>query len=112
MSYIIHTLLQSLYIHLLYDYSARKGATDWQVKYLLVCLFVCRHEFILFFLLGPFNGQWGDWESWGSCSKSDSKNMYGTGTHVRYRYCNNPPAMCGGDVCVGLNSQDGICRGK
>ncbi|CAG2203442.1 unnamed protein product [Mytilus edulis] len=50
---------------------------------------------------GPVDGQWGSWGSWGSCSYPGSASIYGTGTHIRRRYCNETAPMCGGDDCIG-----------
>lgn len=37
---------------------------------------------------------------------------YGTGTHVRYRPCNNPSPICNGDYCIGDDEVTENCRGK
>ena len=42
------------------------------------------------------DGNWGSWETWGSCSKT-----CGTGSRLRTRECNDPPPMAGGAECVG-----------
>ncbi|XP_071177797.1 uncharacterized protein [Mytilus edulis] len=59
---------------------------------------------------GPVDGQWGTWGSWGSCSYPGSASIYGTGTHIRRRYCNETAPMCGGDDCIGPSSDSGNCR--
>lgn len=40
-----------------------------------------------------------------------SSSQYGTGTYVRYRECDNPPPICTGDYCIGVNNETGNCRG-
>jgi len=63
-------------------------------------------------IAGPVDGQWGDWGSWGSCVKDSTSSVYGTGETIRFRECDNPPAICGGDDCVASNNEIGNCRGK
>lgn len=65
-----------------------------------------------FFSLGPIAGQWGEWGSWGNCQMPPGSSGYGTGTHVRYRACNNPSPICNGDYCVGDDEVTENCRGK
>jgi len=40
-----------------------------------------------------------------------SSTIYGTGTYVRCRGCDNPPPICNGDYCIGMNNETGNCRG-
>ena len=42
------------------------------------------------------DGNWGQWEHWGSCSKSCEG-----GNQSRIRHCNDPPMAYGGVSCVG-----------
>lgn len=67
--------------------------------------------YLILYMLGPVDGQWGSWGSWGSCSYPGSASIYGTGTHIRRRYCNETAPMCGGDDCIGPSSDSGNCRG-
>ncbi|XP_058791063.1 A disintegrin and metalloproteinase with thrombospondin motifs 9 [Phymastichus coffea] len=46
--------------------------------------------------LEPLDGQWGDWSSYGECSRS-----CGGGIERKYRECNNPAPKHGGNYCVG-----------
>ena len=50
------------------------------------------------------DGNWGSWETWGACSKT-----CGTGSRLRSRHCNDPPAMNGGADCVGDNFEQDYC---
>ena len=51
------------------------------------------------------DGNWGSWETWGECSKT-----CGTGSRLRSRECNDPPAMNGGAECVGDNFDQDYCN--
>ncbi|CAG2234856.1 unnamed protein product [Mytilus edulis] len=59
---------------------------------------------------GPIAGQWGEWGSWGNCQMPPGSSGYGTGTHVRYRACNNPSPICKGDYCIGDDEVTENCR--
>ena len=52
------------------------------------------------------NGNWGNWTSWSSCSVT-----CGNGTQVRYRLCNNPAPLLGGNPCGGPDSENVTCKG-
>ncbi len=51
------------------------------------------------------NGNWGNWEVWGSCSLT-----CGSGSQSRTRLCNNPAPSNGGAVCVGSASESQLCN--
>ncbi|KAK0098756.1 hypothetical protein PV326_004035 [Microctonus aethiopoides] len=46
--------------------------------------------------LAPSDGQWGEWGRYGECSRT-----CGGGIKKKYRECNNPPPLHGGNYCVG-----------
>nr|XP_054608122.1 hemicentin-1 isoform X2 [Nothobranchius furzeri] len=46
----------------------------------------------------PINGNWGPWNSWGSCSKTCNG-----GQMRRYRTCDNPRPAHGGRMCAGAD---------
>ncbi|MED6275796.1 Hemicentin-1, partial [Characodon lateralis] len=52
----------------------------------------------------PISGNWGQWSSWGSCSKTCSG-----GQMRRYRTCDNPRPAHGGRACAGADSQMQKC---
>ena len=52
------------------------------------------------------NGNWGSWESWGSCSVS-----CGGGERIRRRSCNNPAPENGGLDCQGAVEEIQTCNG-
>lgn len=52
----------------------------------------------------PIDGKWSDWSAWSGCSAS-----CGSGTKIRYRKCNNPPAIHGGAYCSGENVESSSC---
>ncbi|XP_034531212.1 hemicentin-1 [Notolabrus celidotus] len=52
----------------------------------------------------PINGNWGPWNSWGSCSKTCNG-----GQMRRYRTCENPRPANGGRACAGADSQIQRC---
>uniref|UniRef100_A0AAQ6AQU4 Uncharacterized protein n=1 Tax=Amphiprion ocellaris TaxID=80972 RepID=A0AAQ6AQU4_AMPOC len=51
-----------------------------------------------------FNGNWGPWSSWGSCSKTCNG-----GQMRRYRTCDNPRPANGGRACAGADTQIQRC---
>ncbi|XP_035996829.1 hemicentin-1 isoform X1 [Fundulus heteroclitus] len=52
----------------------------------------------------PISGSWGQWSSWGSCSKTcDGGQMR------RYRTCDNPRPAHGGRACAGADLQTQKC---
>ncbi|XP_076007425.1 hemicentin-1 [Genypterus blacodes] len=52
----------------------------------------------------PINGNWGPWNSWGSCSKTCNG-----GQMRRYRTCDNPRPANGGRACAGADTQIQRC---
>ncbi|XP_023195302.1 hemicentin-1 [Xiphophorus maculatus] len=52
----------------------------------------------------PINGNWGQWSSWGRCSKTCNG-----GQMRRYRTCDNPRPSHGGRACGGADSQMQKC---
>lgn len=52
----------------------------------------------------PIDGKWSEWSLWSECSAS-----CGSGTKIRYRKCNNPPAIHGGAYCIGDNVESFSC---
>ena len=57
------------------------------------------------FILGPVNGGWSEWGSYGKCSTT-----CGTGKIMRRRICNNPPPRDGGLPCSGSEVQAAGCN--
>ncbi|TRZ02412.1 hypothetical protein DNTS_034467 [Danionella cerebrum] len=53
----------------------------------------------------PTHGNWGPWNSWGSCSRSCNG-----GQMRRYRTCDNPRPANGGRACSGSDSQVQKCN--
>ena len=65
------------------------------------------NEIILFlFLHSSVNGIWGEWASWGACSKTCRTG----GTQTRQRTCNNPSPKYGGKHCDGESSGSKSCN--
>ncbi|XP_068081375.1 hemicentin-1 isoform X2 [Anabrus simplex] len=50
------------------------------------------------------HGGWSEWSDWTSCSES-----CGRGTRRRYRKCDNPTPMYGGQPCLGSDAQQEYC---
>ena len=57
------------------------------------------------FILYLADGHWGSWETWQDCSKT-----CGTGSRLRTRHCNDPPALNGGEECAGSSFQREPCN--
>uniref|UniRef100_A0A8C1I841 Cell adhesion molecule-related/down-regulated by oncogenes n=1 Tax=Cyprinus carpio TaxID=7962 RepID=A0A8C1I841_CYPCA len=53
----------------------------------------------------PIHGNWGPWNSWGSCSRTCNG-----GQMRRYRTCDNPRPANGGRSCTGSDSQIQKCN--
>ena len=51
------------------------------------------------------NGGWGDFGAWGECPAS-----CGGAYRSRYRACNNPAPVNGGEDCTGSNTETEICN--
>ncbi|XP_064608634.1 uncharacterized protein LOC135472859 isoform X2 [Liolophura sinensis] len=75
---------QALGYCFIYVSLSRTGAVAEQKKYCLPA-----HE-------NAADGHWSAWSPWGQCSVS-----CGNGKKSRFRMCDNPPPMNGGDFCVG-----------
>ncbi|CAB1461007.1 unnamed protein product [Pleuronectes platessa] len=52
----------------------------------------------------PVDGSWSCWSSWSKCSVT-----CGGGHYMRTRTCNNPPPAHGGDICLGLHTEEALC---
>ena len=52
----------------------------------------------------PRAGGWGQWSSWGECSRT-----CGTGAQFRTRQCDNPRPAYGGHPCVGEREEFRLC---
>uniref|UniRef100_A0A3P9JA03 Sema domain-containing protein n=1 Tax=Oryzias latipes TaxID=8090 RepID=A0A3P9JA03_ORYLA len=50
-------------------------------------------------------GAWTCWSSWSQCSSS-----CGGGYYQRARTCSNPPPANGGDICIGLHTEEALCN--
>ncbi|XP_072431618.1 semaphorin-5A isoform X1 [Chiloscyllium punctatum] len=53
----------------------------------------------------PEDGGWSCWSSWSKCSVT-----CGGGHYMRTRSCNNPPPAYGGDICLGLHTEEALCN--
>ncbi|XP_034720686.1 semaphorin-5B-like [Etheostoma cragini] len=53
----------------------------------------------------PVSGAWTCWSSWSQCSAS-----CGGGHYQRTRTCSNPPPASGGDICIGLHTEEALCN--
>ncbi|XP_068165497.1 semaphorin-5B-like isoform X2 [Antennarius striatus] len=53
----------------------------------------------------PVRGAWSCWSSWTQCSAS-----CGGGHYQRTRTCSNPPPAGGGDICLGLHTEEVLCN--
>ncbi|KAF3835953.1 hypothetical protein F7725_028511 [Dissostichus mawsoni] len=75
------------------------------------------------------NGGWASWSSWSQCSRDCSRGIrsrkrtcsnpepkHGVlgdvwgGHHMRTRTCSNPPPEYGGDICLGLHTEEALCH--
>jgi len=56
--------------------------------------------------VGQCPGTWGEWSSYGPCSKT-----CGYGVQIRTRSCGNSEASNGGSSCLGTNYQTKSCNG-
>lgn len=56
--------------------------------------------------LCPFSvdGMWSCWSSWSKCSAT-----CGGGHYMRTRSCTNPAPAYGGDICLGLHTEEALC---
>uniref|UniRef100_A0AAQ5Y1P6 Semaphorin-2A n=1 Tax=Amphiprion ocellaris TaxID=80972 RepID=A0AAQ5Y1P6_AMPOC len=53
----------------------------------------------------PVSGAWSCWSSWSQCSSS-----CGGGHYQRTRTCSSPPPANGGDICIGLHTEEALCN--
>lgn len=51
------------------------------------------------------DGSWSCWSSWSKCSVT-----CGGGHYMRTRTCSNPPPAYGGDICLGLHTEEALCN--
>ncbi|XP_019898051.2 semaphorin-5B isoform X3 [Esox lucius] len=55
--------------------------------------------------LCPVKGAWSCWSSWSHCSAT-----CGGGHYQRTRTCSNPAPANGGDICIGLHTEEALCN--
>ncbi|XP_077947111.1 semaphorin-5B isoform X1 [Gasterosteus aculeatus] len=53
----------------------------------------------------PVKGAWSCWSSWSQCSVG-----CGGGHYQRTRSCNSPPPASGGEICLGLHTEEALCN--
>uniref|UniRef100_A0A3Q3MXD5 Sema domain-containing protein n=1 Tax=Mastacembelus armatus TaxID=205130 RepID=A0A3Q3MXD5_9TELE len=53
----------------------------------------------------PVKGAWSCWSSWSQCSVG-----CGGGHYQRTRSCNSPAPANGGDICIGLHTEEALCN--
>lgn len=53
----------------------------------------------------PVNGGWSCWAAWSPCSSS-----CGGGHFQRTRTCTDPAPALGGDICIGLHTEEALCN--
>ncbi|KAG8133123.1 hypothetical protein E2320_010944, partial [Naja naja] len=53
----------------------------------------------------PIDGSWSCWSSWSKCSAT-----CGSGHYMRTRSCTNPAPAYGGDICLGLHTEEALCN--
>ncbi|XP_077392606.1 semaphorin-5B isoform X2 [Festucalex cinctus] len=53
----------------------------------------------------PVKGAWSCWSSWSQCSAA-----CGGGHYQRTRACGSPPPAGGGDICLGLHTEEALCN--
>ncbi|XP_048049492.1 semaphorin-5B isoform X2 [Megalobrama amblycephala] len=53
----------------------------------------------------PVNGAWSCWSSWSQCSVP-----CGGGHYQRTRTCTSPAPANGGDICIGLHTEEALCN--
>ncbi|XP_036807640.1 semaphorin-5B-like isoform X1 [Oncorhynchus mykiss] len=53
----------------------------------------------------PVKGAWSCWASWSHCSAT-----CGGGHYQRTRTCSNPAPANGGDICIGLHTEEALCN--
>uniref|UniRef100_A0AAZ3RF80 Sema5A/B-like TSP-1 type 1 domain-containing protein n=1 Tax=Oncorhynchus tshawytscha TaxID=74940 RepID=A0AAZ3RF80_ONCTS len=69
-------------------------------------IFFLRSWLISFhFPMMSMKGTWSCWASWSHCSAT-----CGGGHYQRTRTCSNPPPANGGDICIGLHTEEALCN--
>ncbi|XP_041663174.1 semaphorin-5B isoform X1 [Cheilinus undulatus] len=53
----------------------------------------------------PVKGAWACWSAWSQCSVG-----CGGGHYQRTRSCNSPAPANGGDICIGLHTEEALCN--
>nr|KAF6442212.1 semaphorin 5A [Rousettus aegyptiacus] len=53
----------------------------------------------------PVDGMWSCWSPWSKCSAT-----CGSGHYMRTRSCTNPAPAYGGDICLGLHTEEALCN--
>ncbi|MED6268776.1 Semaphorin-5B, partial [Characodon lateralis] len=53
----------------------------------------------------PVSGAWSCWTAWSQCSSS-----CGGGHYQRTRTCSRPAPANGGDICIGLHTEEALCN--
>ncbi|XP_019517940.1 PREDICTED: semaphorin-5A [Hipposideros armiger] len=53
----------------------------------------------------PVDGMWSCWSPWSKCSAT-----CGGGHYMRTRSCTNPAPAYGGDICLGLHTEEALCN--
>uniref|UniRef100_A0A1A8U0W5 Sema domain, seven thrombospondin repeats (Type 1 and type 1-like), transmembrane domain (TM) and short cytoplasmic domain, (Semaphorin) 5B n=1 Tax=Nothobranchius furzeri TaxID=105023 RepID=A0A1A8U0W5_NOTFU len=53
----------------------------------------------------PVSGSWSCWSTWSQCTSS-----CGGGHYQRTRTCSSPPPANGGDICIGLHTEEALCN--
>ncbi|XP_072253653.1 semaphorin-5B isoform X2 [Leuresthes tenuis] len=53
----------------------------------------------------PVKGSWSCWSPWSQCSVG-----CGGGHYQRTRSCSSPPPANGGDICIGLHTEEALCN--
>ncbi|XP_025873434.1 semaphorin-5A isoform X2 [Vulpes vulpes] len=53
----------------------------------------------------PVDGVWSCWSPWSKCSTT-----CGGGHYMRTRSCTNPAPAYGGDICLGLHTEEALCN--
>lgn len=51
------------------------------------------------------DGMWSCWSPWSKCSAT-----CGSGHYMRTRSCTNPAPAYGGDICLGLHTEEALCN--
>lgn len=59
---------------------------------------------MIYFVLSV-DGGWSCWSSWSKCSAT-----CGGGHYMRTRSCTNPAPAYGGDICLGLHTEEALCN--